>query len=172
MNNYDKVALFLRVGGIKQGELANIRTDATARSTERSYALIMEEFNELEEAMEKFRADRSLQTLIDVTDALIDIEYVINNMHYELGLPAMKLFNEVHESNMRKLLPCPSCQVSKEDGCVVCNYTGYVVRKSPVGKILKPEGWQKPDISKVLCRAYEESVDRVTELRDVKGAGE
>jgi predicted HAD superfamily Cof-like phosphohydrolase len=66
----------------------------------------------------------------EVADALADLVYVICNMALEYGIPLDRVFAEVHRSNMAKFV----------DG----------VKLRPDGKILKPDGWQPPDIRGVM----------------------
>lgn len=62
--------------------------------------------------------------IVEVADALTDLLYVIYGFGLSCGIDLDKCFAEVHRTNMAKL--------------------------GPDGKILKPEGWQKPDLSAVL----------------------
>lgn len=154
MNNYDKVAAFLDVGLVPRGELAAMDPSKTARSLR----LIVEEVDELRAALISFEGKPSLDTLAEVADALIDIEYVINNMHYELGLPSMELFDCVHQANMAKFTVCGNCDGR---GCNLCGNTGLIVIKDENGKIRKPEGWQRPDLHPILYAEYKRSYDRI-----------
>jgi predicted HAD superfamily Cof-like phosphohydrolase len=59
--------------------------------------LIQEEFNELKAAIKN-------NDLVEIADALIDIQYILNGSFLEFGLgdKMEELFNEVHRSNMSK----------------------------------------------------------------------
>lgn len=160
MNNYDKVANFLTVGRVPRGELAAMDPEKSFRSLR----LIIEELDELREALTAFNKKPSLDTLAEVADALIDIEYVVNNMHYDLGLPAMQLFDCVHDSNMAKFTVCGSCAGLGGDGlhtCNMCGDTGLLVIKDENGKIRKPEGWQRPELHPILYAEYKRSYERI-----------
>jgi predicted HAD superfamily Cof-like phosphohydrolase len=85
--------------------------------------LIVEEYEELLEALE---ADN----LEEIADALVDLTYVGIGLGIEYGIPLDAVWAEIHRSNMRKL-----GGPKREDG-----------------KQLKPEGWRKPDIKAVLDR--------------------
>lgn len=81
--------------------------------------LIAEEFYELVHAMEE-------GNLIEVADALADLQYVISGCAVAYGIPLEAVFQEVHRSNMTK---------------------------TPLGKNSKGgkgEGYQPPDIKKCL----------------------
>ena len=85
--------------------------------------LIKEELAELE------RAD-SIEDLIEVADGLADLVYVICGMALEYGIPLDEVFAEVHRTNMAKV--------------------GGPLRDD--GKILKPEGWEPPNIKAILMK--------------------
>lgn len=89
--------------------------------------LIAEELNEFAEACEE-------GNLVEVADALTDLAYVVFGSMIEFGLgdKAEELFEEVQRSNMSKL---------GEDG-------KPVVRED--GKILKGEGYFKPDLKTII----------------------
>lgn len=82
-------------------------------------SLIEEEFNELKSA------DSSLEEL----DALIDILVVTIGAIHSGGFDAEGAWNEVMRTNFAKIDPI----------------TGKV-RKREDGKVLKPEGWQPPNL--------------------------
>lgn len=60
-------------------------------------SLLQEELNELKEAIEK-------KDIVEVADALCDLQYVLSGAVLEFGLGGKftDLFNEVHRSNMSK----------------------------------------------------------------------
>lgn len=89
-------------------------------------SLITEEYDEL------FRALANCD-LIEAADAMADLIYVIVGTALEFGVPLDRVWDEVQRSNMAKVDPA----------------TGKV-RKREDGKVLKPEGWQPPDIFRVL----------------------
>lgn len=64
---------------------------------------------------------------------IADVVYVAIGTALSCGIPLDKVWAEVHASNMAKVDPS----------------TGMVPRRDD-GKILKPKGWQKPDIERVL----------------------
>ncbi len=88
--------------------------------------LIGEEYQEFCEAYDNMDE-------VETADACIDMIVVIIGYMHSRGWPIDNLWAEVHKSNMAKVDPA----------------TGKVVRRED-GKILKPEGWQAPDIRKVL----------------------
>lgn len=70
--------------------------------------------------------------LVEAADAIGDVLVVTYGSGHTLGIPTADVFAEVHRSNMDKLGP---------DG-------KPIVRED--GKVIKPEGWQKPDIAGAL----------------------
>lgn len=71
----------------------------------------------------RIRAD-----LAKLADGLADLDYVVEGMRLECGIPGAAVAAEVHRANMAKV-----------DG-----------PRREDGKILKPEGWTPPDIKGVL----------------------
>lgn len=84
-------------------------------------SLISEEFNELLDAVEA-------RDIVGTSDALVDLAYVVIGAAIAWGIPFDAVWREVHASNMRK-----EGGARREDG-----------------KILKPEGWQPPDVEGAL----------------------
>jgi predicted HAD superfamily Cof-like phosphohydrolase len=68
--------------------------------------------------------------IVEVADALCDIEYVNQGAAVAYGIKLQPVFDAVHDSNMKKFGP-----------------GGY---RRDDGKWVKPADWQKPDIQKVL----------------------
>ena len=88
--------------------------------------LIKEEYNEL------FAANNE-DDRVEMLDALIDILVVTIGAIHSMGADAAGAWNEVMRTNMAKIDP--------ETG---------LVRRRVDGKILKPEGWQPPDLKPYL----------------------
>ena len=85
-----------------------------------------------EEVQEYAEAARS-GDLVEVLDALADIGYILAGTIINHGMQAIydDAFNEVHRSNMAKLV------------------NGKVIRRED-GKVMKPEGWQPPQLAQFL----------------------
>lgn len=88
--------------------------------------LLAEEFYETMDALR-------VHDLEGVADGLADLIYVAVGMAVEFGIPLDRVWDEVQRANMAKVDPA----------------TGKVRRRED-GKILKPEGWQAPDIAKAV----------------------
>lgn len=87
-------------------------------------ALILEEAIETSDALQ--RGD-----LAAIADGLADTIYVCISAALELGIPIGRVWKEVHRTNMLKV--------------------GGATRED--GKILKPDGWEPPDIGSILDAA-------------------
>lgn len=90
------------------------------------YNLIAEEFAELNAAVVQGDKDEQL-------DALIDILVVTVGAIHSMGADGEGAWNEVMRTNFAKIDPV----------------TGKV-RKREDGKVLKPEGWTPPNLSKFI----------------------
>ena len=85
-----------------------------------------------EEVQEYAEAAKS-GDLVEVLDALADIGYILAGTIINHGMQDIydDAFNEVHRSNMAKLVD------------------GKVIRRDD-GKVLKPEGWQPPQLAQFV----------------------
>lgn len=88
-------------------------------------SLIDEEFEELTQAM-------LTNDLPGIADSAVDLMYVVLGMLVSYGIDPTAVWNEVHAANM-----------AKEGG-----------GSRPDGKILKPPGWQAPDVAAILERQH------------------
>ena len=86
----------------------------------------------LKEEFEEYVAAENDDDIAEVADALGDMVYVIAGTALEYGIPLDRVLDEIHRSNMAKLGP---------DGKPI---------KRDDGKVIKPDGWQPPDIAAVL----------------------
>lgn len=99
--------------------------------------LLVEELEELKQALEE-------GNILETLDALIDLQYVLDGAFLSFGLHSLKdaAFAEVHGSNMSKL---------DENG-------KPIVRESD-GKILKGPNYYKPDLAKFLDSAHSQAAE-------------
>lgn len=91
--------------------------------------------NLLAEELDELRGALADGNMVEVLDALTDLQYVLDGAYLSFGLHELKMtaFNEVHRSNMSKL---------GEDG--------KPIRRESDGKILKGPNYWKPDLSKFI----------------------
>ena len=119
--NYQKdVSEFMNLGEQKISSNLTLKNDQVKLYMN----LIKEEFEETSKA---FNED----DLVELADGLVDMVWVIMGMCNSTGINFDKVWTEVRASNMSKFV----------DGKFV---------KNESGKILKPEGYFKPNISKAL----------------------
>jgi predicted HAD superfamily Cof-like phosphohydrolase len=97
--------------------------------------LLAEEVEELKEALED-------GDILEVLDALTDIQYVLDGAYLSFGLQGVKeaAFEEVHRSNMSKL---------GEDG--------KPIRRESDGKVMKGPNYFKPDLAQFIEKKKEEA---------------
>lgn len=91
--------------------------------------LLREEFEEYIEAEKN-------NDFVEVADALADLIYIACGTAASYGIPLDKVFEEVHRSNMAKLVD--GKPLKREDG-----------------KVIKPEGWTPPDIEGVIKKQHQ-----------------
>ena len=98
--------------------------------------LINEEHTELMDAIKE-------NDLVKIIDGIGDLIYVLTGTALEYGLPLNTVWNLIQSANMAKVNP--------ETGKVV--YNEY-------NKVMKPEGWTKPDIQieKLINSLIEEKI--------------
>lgn len=125
-NWYNDVKEFHLAFGQRVGTVPSIPEDINERELRMS--LLEEEYNEYGKAEEE--AD-----IVEIADALADIIYIACGTAVSYGIPLDKVFEEVHRSNMAKLVD------------------GKVIRRAD-GKVQKPEGWTAPDIRGVLDKHH------------------
>lgn len=117
-------------------------------------SLIAEELKELQEAIEN-------NDLVEVADALCDIQYVLSGAVLEFGLGEkfVDLFNEVQRSNMSK-----ACSTHEEAEATVIHYfekdgteakimedgDKFLVYRSADNKVLKSVGYSPADLKGIL----------------------
>jgi len=120
-NMYNDVKDFHKAFGQRIGETP-VLPDENERHLRK--VLLQEEFNE-------YITAEAENDIVEIADALADIIYIACGTAVSYGIPLDIIFDEVHNSNMSKLVD------------------GKVIRRSD-GKIQKPEGWMPPNIAAIL----------------------
>ena len=122
MSNFNSVKKFMLTFG---QEIKNKATFPNDKIVKLRYELILEEINELKEAI-------SQNDIKEVADALTDILYVTYGAGHAFGINLDKCFEEVQNSNMSKL---------GSDGKPIYNEQG---------KVMKGPNYFKPDLTKFV----------------------
>ena len=120
MTNFEKVGTFMKTFGQEVKLRPSI---SSAKINKLRLSLIKEEFDELENAMNK-------KDLVEIADALTDILYVTYGAGHAFGINLDKCFDEVQNSNMSKL---------DSNGKPIYN---------EFGKVLKGPNYFKPNLRK------------------------
>lgn len=116
--------------------------------------LIQEELNELKKAIED-------KDLIEIADALCDIQYVLSGAVLEFGLGEkfIEMFDEVQRSNMSKTCKTreeaeKTVDYYKKYRQVACYYQKadghYLVYRQDDNKTLKSINYSPPDLKRIL----------------------
>jgi len=102
------------------------------------------------------------QDLVKIADALVDLNYVTLGAAHVHGLPWQALFDEVQRANITKERcgidhryignGVEACQHQNPDGLCGADRKAHSLRGSAYD-VIKPEGWQAPDIIGVLMAA-------------------
>ncbi len=121
-------------------------------------SLIEEEYAELREAW----VDCDEAAFLD---ACVDLVYVVVGAAVEAGLPFDEAFAAVHRSNMEKAPSCDQCFGTGRmhivplgpasdpiPDCGNCAGKGRIVKMRMDGKILKPIGWQAPNLAALIWK--------------------
>ena len=122
MSNFNSVKKFMQTFGQEVKDKSEFPNDKIVTLR---YDLILEELNELREAIDQ-------KDLKEVADALTDILYVTYGAGHAFGINLDKCFEEVQNSNMSKL---------GDDGKPIYNEQG---------KVMKGPKYFKPDLSKFV----------------------
>ena len=122
MTNFNSVKKFMQTFGQDVRSKAAFPDEKIVRLR---YDLILEELNELKEAIDQ-------KDIKEVADALTDILYVTYGAGHAYGINLDKCFEEVQNSNMSKL---------GDDGKAIYNENG---------KVMKGANYFKPNLKKFL----------------------
>ena len=95
----------------------------------------------LAEEMYEYTIAENENDLVEIADALADIIYIACGTAVSYGIPLDDVFEEVHASNMAKLVD--GKPLKREDG-----------------KVIKPADWNPPDVEGVLKKSHEEYILR------------
>lgn len=125
IDSLNQVALFHRTFGAPILPEPSIPNDQRCRLR---ISLLAEELEELKQAIED-------KDLVEIADALCDLQYVLSGAVLEFGLGEkfVELFNEVQRSNMSK-----SCASLEEAQATVAH---YLAKDGTEAEIVEGQGW-------------------------------
>lgn len=86
------------------------------------------------EELDEFVRAWSEDDLAGAADALVDLAYVVFGTAHFMGLPWQRLWDEVHRANMQKERAISATQS----------------KRGSVFDVVKPAGWQPPDLARIL----------------------
>ena len=122
MNKHSKVKKFHEIYKCNIGSLPML---PSKDERDLRISLLDEEFNE-------YLVAESKNDIVEISDALGDMLYIIYGTAISYGIPINEIFNEIHDSNLSKL-----------------DISGNPILRDD-GKILKGPNYFKPDIKKIL----------------------
>lgn len=127
-NTLEMVQEFHETYGLPVLDAPNISDDKTNALR---INLLAEELDELREAL-------AAGDVVEVLDALTDLQYVLDGAYLSFGLHNVKqaAFDEVHRSNMSKL-----------------GADGKPIRRPEDGKVLKGPNFFEPDLAQFVTKA-------------------
>ena len=125
VNTLEMVRKFHETYGLSVKDTPDLSCEQTK---ELRINLLQEELDELKEALEN-------NDVVEVLDALTDLQYVLDGAYLSLGLHNVKdlAFEEVQRSNMSKL-----------------GADGKPIRRKSDGKVLKGPDYFKPDLTQFI----------------------
>jgi predicted HAD superfamily Cof-like phosphohydrolase len=157
MSNFQKVVAFNRTFDVPVHE--SVQHNVWTKNPDLvklRMSLIREEMKELEEAVAN-------HDMVETTDALVDILYVVYGMGASLGVNLDGAFDIVHSSNMSKVCRTEedakiTVQKYKEEGRYDSPYyykagaDVYIVKNKSTGKVLKNHKYVEANFESILSR--------------------
>lgn len=127
------------------------------QSAEQRRTLHTEEHAELMDALDDAssrpgEAPSHIEARKALARELADNVYILYGTAERLGIDLDAAVGEVHRANMAKLPDCEECRTwIRADARAVCPECHGTGKGKPIkrddGKVLKPEGWQKPSMA-------------------------
>lgn len=95
------------------------------------------EITNIEEEVQELKDAWATGDIVEMIDALVDLQYFINGAAIALGIDLEPFFRAVHENNMTKV-------------CHTCGEPHY----HPNGKVAKPDNYVPVDLQAVYKEVY------------------
>jgi predicted HAD superfamily Cof-like phosphohydrolase len=129
--NREKAMFIIRMVISELDELA-----CTVCENEADRDRFMEECLNTRDKCRNFSYGTQVDLIAAQADALVDAWYYSLNISAQHGINLSSLFDIVHSANMAKRDPV----------------SGKFIRRATDGKVIKPEGWQLPDVEGEIAR--------------------
>lgn len=130
----EKVKFIIRMVISELDELA-----CTVCQTVQDRDKFMQECLDTRDKCNNFKYETPVDLIAAQYDALVDAWYYSLNISAQHGANLSSIFDIVHQANMAKRDPV----------------TGKFIRRECDGKVIKPEGWQPPDVEGEIKRQLE-----------------
>jgi len=91
----------------------------------------------LKEELQEFEEGLEAMDIVEMADALVDLEYVVHGTAHLLGLPYEELWDDVQRANMTK-------QRAAADGSDSKRGSSF--------DVVKPPGWVGPNTAEILAK--------------------
>lgn len=143
---FDQVGEFHETFGVPVFETPSIAKDRISLRI----SLLREEVSEFEEALREGNIENALKEWADIMYVLIG-----SGLEFGFAQAADPVFDEVHRSNMSKVIPSGYDAMKEEatlpKGVAVerCPTGGYLLRRKD-GKVVKPSTYSPADISPIV----------------------
>jgi predicted HAD superfamily Cof-like phosphohydrolase len=131
----DEVFWLIRMVLSEMDELA-----ATVTSNDEECTEFMQEALKTIDKCHNYEYDSDVELIGAQADAMVDAWYYMLNIAAKHGMNLSKLFGVIHEANMNKRDP----------------KTKEFIRRESDGKVIKPVGWQPPNIDAEIQKQFEE----------------
>ena len=131
----DKAKFIIRMIISELDELA-----CTVCPDEQDRDQFMQECLDTRDKCRNFTYDTDVDLIAAQFDALVDAWYYSLNTSAQHGVNLSSIFDVVHQANMAKRDPT----------------TGQFIRRETDGKVIKPAGWQPPDVEGEIVRQLKE----------------
>jgi predicted HAD superfamily Cof-like phosphohydrolase len=131
----DKAKFIIRMVISELDELACTVTSGTEERDQ-----FMQECLDARDKCSEFEYGTDDELIAAQFDALVDAWYYCLNISAQHGVNLSSIFDVVHQANMAKRDPV----------------TGKFMRRETDGKVIKPAGWQPPDITAEIKRQQEQ----------------
>jgi predicted HAD superfamily Cof-like phosphohydrolase len=131
----DEVLWTIRMVMSEMDELA-----ATVTSNDEECTALMQQALNTIDKCHNYEYNSEVKLIGAQADSMVDAEYYMHNIASKHGMNLSKLFDVIHAANMAKRDPT----------------TKQFIRRESDGKVIKPEGWQEPDIDAEIRKQMEE----------------